>query len=91
MAKKHFRLQSSESVVTQAASQIYAAYISSGRVKEGEESRWMERSIKEAVMIAQATDDLIISDEEIDASEREDRGQISVGRVSGGRSKHGHG
>ena len=72
MGKKHFRLQHSESVVVHAASRIYAAYIASGRVADGEESRWMERSIREAMSITQAVDDSIISDEEIDANERED-------------------
>ncbi|MEM0926400.1 MAG: hypothetical protein AAGJ83_10220, partial [Planctomycetota bacterium] len=61
--------------------QIYAAYIASGRVIEGEEAQWMKRSIKEAVMIGQATDDAIISDHEIDASEGQDSGAITMGRV----------
>jgi len=81
MAKKHFKLQHSESVIVQAAAQIYAAYIASGRVAEGDEASWMKRSIKEAVMIGQATDDTIISDAEIDATEAEDSGAISVGRI----------
>ena len=85
---KHFKLQHSESVVVQAASQIYAAYIASGRVADGEEGAWMRRSIKEAVMIAQATDDAVISDEEIEASERQDLGGISIGRVGSNRSRH---
>ena len=69
MAKKYLKLQHSESVVAQAASQIYAAYIISGRVSEGEEAQWMKRSIKEAAMIAQASDEAIISDDEVDSSE----------------------
>jgi hypothetical protein len=81
MAKKHFKLQHSESVIVQAAAQIYAAYIVSGRVAEGDEAKWMKRSIKEAVMIGQATDDTIISDDEIDATEAQDSGAISVGRM----------
>ena len=81
MAKKHFKLQHSESVIVQAAAQIYAAYIASGRVAEGDEASWMKRSIKEAVMIGQATDDTIISDAEIDATEAQDSGVISVGRI----------
>ena len=89
MAKKHFSLQHSESVVVQTASQIYAAYIVSGRVTEGEEDLWMRRSIREAMMIAQATDDAIISDGEIDADEREGLSDISSGHnVRTGRSRH---
>jgi len=85
MAKKYFRLQHSESVVVQAASQIYAAYIVNGRVAEGEEAQWMRRSIREAVMIAQATDDTIISDDEIDSEDLE--GGISVGRLGAGGNR----
>ncbi|MDA9857926.1 hypothetical protein N9D23_07380 [Rubripirellula sp.] len=81
MAKKHFKLQYSESVIVQAAAQIYAAYIASGRVTEGDEAKWMKRSIKEAVMIGQATDETIISDSEIDSTEAEDSGAITVGRI----------
>ena len=81
MAKKHFKLQHSESVIVQAAAQIYAAYITSGRVTDGDEAIWMQRSIKEAVMIGEATDNTIISDDEIDSSERQDSGAISVGRI----------
>jgi hypothetical protein len=65
----HLKLQHSESVVVQAAAQIYAAYINAGRVPEGDESKWMERSIREAIRIARATDAAVISDEEIDTLE----------------------
>jgi len=65
----HMKLQHSESVVVQAAAQIYAAYISAGRVPEGEEAQWMKRSIREAIRIADATDAAVISDEEIDTLE----------------------
>ena len=62
---KHFKLQNSESVVIAAAAQIYAAYIAAGRVTDGEEDQWMTRSIKEAIKITAATDDAIISDNEV--------------------------
>lgn len=65
----HLKLQHSESVVVQAAAQIYAAYIAAGRVPEGEEARWMERSIREAIRIARTTDAVVISDEEMDSFE----------------------
>lgn len=65
----HLKLQHSESVVLNCASQIYAAYIIAGRVPEGEEARWIERSIREAIRMARATDDAIVSDEEIDTLE----------------------
>ena len=65
---KHLKLQNSESVVISAAVQIYSAYISTGRVAEGDEEKWMSRSIKEAIKIATATDSAIISDDEVDSS-----------------------
>jgi hypothetical protein len=64
---KHIRLQRSESVVFQAAAQIYSAYIAAGRVPEGEEHPWMERSIKEALRMALATDKAVVSDDEVDS------------------------
>ncbi|MDE0864218.1 MAG: hypothetical protein OSA98_10550 [Rubripirellula sp.] len=66
---KHLKLQNSESVVIAAAAQIYAAYISAGRVSEGEEQQWMTRSIKEAIKIASATDNAIVSDDEVEQTE----------------------
>ena len=62
---KHLKLQHSESVVLTAASRIYAAYISAGQVAEGEEDKMMAKSIKEAIRLALATDDAIISDGEM--------------------------
>ena len=64
MAKLALSLQPSESVVVRAAAEIYAAYIIAGRVPEGQEKPWMERSIREAAWIARATDDAIQSDNE---------------------------
>ena len=90
MGKKHFKLQHSESVVIQAAAQIYAAYIASGRVSDGEESQWMERSIREAILIAQATDNAVISDEEIDTVEGQGLGGIAVNQVRATRTRHDH-
>ena len=65
---KHLKLQQSESVVIAAAAQIYSAYISAGRVEDGEEDKWMSRSIKEAIRLAIATDEAIISDDEVESS-----------------------
>ncbi len=77
MAKSHLKLQHSESVVLQAAAQIYSAYIIAGRVPDGEEAKWMERSIRDAIRIANATDAAVISDEEINTLE----GQEAMGGV----------
>ena len=65
---KHLKLQHSESVVLNAAAQIYSAYITAGKVGEGEEDQWMSRSIKEAIRLAVATDDAIVSDDEIEST-----------------------
>ena len=67
MGKSYLTLQQSEGIVVQAACQIYAAYVTAGRVTEGDETRWMERSIREAIRIAKATDAAIISDNEPDS------------------------
>ncbi|MEM9646826.1 MAG: hypothetical protein AAF989_17680 [Planctomycetota bacterium] len=66
MAKKHLTLQHSESVVVQAAAQIYSAYIASGRVDQDGNIRWMEQAIREAIAIAKGVDDAVISDGEME-------------------------
>lgn len=66
MAKNHIKLQHSESVITQSASQIYAAYIASGRVGEDDQAHWMRQSIREAIAIARGVDDAVISDKEME-------------------------
>jgi hypothetical protein len=65
MAKTKLTLQPSEAVVAQSAAHIYAAYIAVGRVMEGQEQQWMERAIREALLIARLTDDAIQSDNEM--------------------------
>ena len=59
------KLQHSESVVLQVAAQFYSAYVIAGRVKEGDEAAWMERSLREAISMAEAADAAVISDDEI--------------------------
>lgn len=56
MDKAYLKLQPSEVAITQSASHIYAAYIVAGKVAEGDEDAWMERSIKEAIRIAESRD-----------------------------------
>ncbi|MGB6042872.1 MAG: hypothetical protein WBF93_06905 [Pirellulales bacterium] len=68
MAKHHLHLQPSERVIVQATAEIYAAYISAGRVLEGEHEQWIERSLTEAIHIAKLADARIISDDEMDSS-----------------------
>ena len=64
MTKTYLSLQQSEGLVFRSASAIYAAYIGAGRVDEGEEAKWMTRSIREAIQLARATDNAVISDDE---------------------------
>jgi hypothetical protein len=65
MAKPKLSLQPSEAVVTQAAAHLYATYVTSGRVPDGREQEWIERSIREAFLIARLTDEAIQSDTEL--------------------------
>lgn len=63
--KPVLRLEQSEGIIVQVAGQIYSAYIVAGRVKETAEKRWMERSIREAIQIAQTVDQAVQSDGEL--------------------------
>lgn len=67
MSKHYLRLQHSESIVAQTATQIYATYLAAGRIPEGEQDKWIERSVSEAIQIAKLTDEQVISDDEIDS------------------------
>lgn len=63
--KPKLSLQPSEAGVARSAANIYPAYITSGRVPEGHEQEWMQRSIREAFLIARLTDEAIHSDHEL--------------------------
>ena len=65
MPKQHFRLAETESVVSQMANQLYAAYISAGKVSEQDAKQWMTRSIEEAITIAKTVDESFQSEQEI--------------------------
>jgi hypothetical protein len=65
MAKLTLTLHPSEAVVVRAAAQIYAAYITAGRVEEGSEKQWMQRALDEALWIARTGDEMIHSDNEM--------------------------
>ena len=66
MSKKPIlRLEVSEGIIVQVAGQIYASYIATGQVKESTESQWMERSIREAIQIAQTVDNVVQRDSEL--------------------------
>tara|TARA_Y100001960_G_scaffold268853_1_gene294048 strand:+ start:211 stop:411 length:201 start_codon:yes stop_codon:yes gene_type:complete len=65
MSKSYITLQPSEGIIVQSAAQIYAAYIQSGQVGSGQEAEWMKRSIKEALQLAKAIDEIVVSDDEV--------------------------
>ena len=66
MAKTYLTLQPSEGVILTAAAQIYSGYVIAGRVPDGEEQKWLEKSLREAIRLARATDDVIVADGEMD-------------------------
>lgn len=66
MAKPFISLKPTEQTLTDSASRIYAAYITTGRVTDGEEKEWMERAIREAILIARTIDEAVMSDGEFD-------------------------
>lgn len=65
MRNQYLSLQPSEGIVIRAAADIYAAYIVANRVSEGEEDKWMQRSVREALSIARTADESISSDREV--------------------------
>lgn len=87
MEKSYFNLSTTESAVVQAAAQIYAAHITAGHVTDGAEASWIQRSVHDAILIARATDDAVVSNEEVDSSDAQNIGNISMGRVRGRRSR----
>ncbi|QDT47041.1 hypothetical protein Pan258_10680 [Symmachiella dynata] len=66
MAKPYISLKPTEQTLTTAAAGIYAAYITAGRVANGEEKSWMDRAIREAIRIARTIDESVQSDGEFD-------------------------
>lgn len=66
MAKTYLTLQPSEGFILNAAAQIYSGYVIAGRVAEGDEQKWLERSLREAIRLARATDEVVVADGEMD-------------------------
>jgi hypothetical protein len=65
MGKVYLALRPSEQVVARCAAEIFAAYISVGLVREGNEGEWIKRSVREAIEIARLADESITSDNEV--------------------------
>ena len=87
MEKSYFNISVTEGTVVQAAAQIYAAHITAGHVAEGEEDAWIQRAVRDAIVIARTTDDAVVSSEEVDSSDSQNIGNISMGRVRSKRSR----
>lgn len=65
----YFSLQPSEMAVFRAAAEIYAAYVSAGKVPDGKENAYIQKAIKEAIQIAFHVENYVISDEEFEQKE----------------------
>jgi hypothetical protein len=63
--QQRLQLQPSEAHVLHAASRIYSAYVLAGKVGEATEAQWLERSLSEALYLAQRADVRIQSDDEV--------------------------
>ena len=65
MDKTTLTLQASEQALVAAASRLYAAYIVSGQIGEGQEQGWLERAVREAVSIALQVEDTASADDKL--------------------------
>ena len=63
--RKLLHLHESETVVVHAASRIFSAYITAGKVNEQNEAQVLEKSIEIALEMARKTDKLIMDDAEV--------------------------
>ena len=70
MTKPNLTLQPSKGVVTQAAAQVYSAYVAAGRVNDEDADDWMKRAIREVYAIARAVDSSFYSDNEMPSEEQ---------------------
>ena len=64
----YFSLQPSEKAVFKCASQIFAAYICSGKVTEENKKEYYKIAIKDAIRIGQIVEKSIESDDELPAA-----------------------
>ena len=65
MSKTHyFSLQPSETVIFQAAANIYASYVQAGQVTSENNAEMMKKAIGESISIAHQVEKIIQSDQE---------------------------
>ncbi len=65
--QRYFSLQPSEMAVLAGASQIFAAYISAGKVTEENKNDYYKIAIKDAIRISRIVEKSIESDDELPA------------------------
>jgi len=63
--QRYFCLQPSEMAVFRAASQIFAAYVSSGKVTEADKSDYYKIAVRDAMRIGAIVEKNVQSDEEL--------------------------
>ena len=61
----HFNLQPSETVIFQAAANIFASYIAAGQVTDENQAEMMEKAIAASISMAHHVDEVVISDKEM--------------------------
>ena len=66
VSKPYVTLKPTEQSILTASATIYAGYVSAGRVPEGTEKECLRRSLKEAIALAQLTDESVMADGEFD-------------------------
>ena len=66
MSRPYITLQPSEAVIVQAAAQIFAGYLASGRCSPEMEEECLRKSLKHAIRLAKSADDAVQADKEVD-------------------------
>lgn len=66
MQRTKISFQASEGVVYTVAGRIYSTYLAIGKINTGEERKWMEQSLREAIQLAKLTEAQVQSDHELD-------------------------
>jgi len=66
----HFSLQPSETVIFQAATNIYASYILAGQITGENEAKKMKEAITASISMARLVENVVGSDTQISGQER---------------------
>lgn len=65
MENNYINLEPSEQAVFQGAIRMYCVYLSNDRVNAANEAEIMEKCVRDSLKIAQRTDQLVMSDNEM--------------------------